>query len=244
MTSLAVAGEVELAGLRAYLVRLVALDDRAAVRLQASGQVLGVWGGPPLDVVTLRPVALAAPPADRPAQPADRPAPAPSVDVTVSARRLVEAVESVEPSSTPTVQIPAAVPGPAWVGLLPPRSGWAPLAAVPTAAVHDAVRVAVEGFQRRVELLPADARTPAALQAVADEVWSAPVVATVPLRAAHAAELVGLLGRDGEVAALEAGAWVRLSCAGGSVALRRDGGTGMGLDLGIWSLVASPLGTG
>jgi len=61
MTALLLAGAEETAGLSAYLERLVALDDRAAVRLQAGGTVLGVWGGPPMDVVTLRPVALAEP---------------------------------------------------------------------------------------------------------------------------------------------------------------------------------------
>ena len=48
-------------GLRLYLARLLALDTRASVRLQGSGSVLGVWAGPPLDVVCLRPVGLAAP---------------------------------------------------------------------------------------------------------------------------------------------------------------------------------------
>jgi hypothetical protein len=231
VTALVLAGPDEWAGLRAYLSRLVGLDDRGAVRLQGSAKVLGVWGGPPLDVVTLRPVALAEPLTTE-------------LDVTVSAQRLLERLEATttDPGRAPgggvPVAPPAVVSGPAWAGLLPPRSGWNELAVVPAASVVDAVLVGVEGFRRRVDQLPEDDRPRAALQAVADEIWARPVVAGIPLRAAHAAELTGLLSRDGEVRALESGPWVRLACLGGSVALRRDsGGTGMGLDLGVWSLL-------
>jgi hypothetical protein len=223
VTVLRVAGEVERAGLRAYLDRLLRLDDRAAVRLQTRGAVLGVWGGPPLDVVSLRPVGLAEPPQ-------------PAVDVTVSARRLLESVDRVGPLDGGAVEVPAAVPGPSWAGLLPPRAGWSTLAVVPTAAVYDAVRVGIDGFRRRVDALPPDDRTTEAMTAVAQQLWDGPVAGGVPLRAAHAAELVGLLGREGEVTGYEAGPWVRLQCGGGSVALRRDGGTGLGLDLGVWVL--------
>ena len=53
--------------------------------------------------------------------------------------------------------------------------------------------------------------------------------------------IIGLLSREGEVRALESGPWQRLACPGGSVVLRRDGaGTGLGLDLGVWSLLAQP----
>ncbi len=242
MTVLLLAGADEWAGLRAYLVRLVGLDDRGAVRVQGAATVLGVWGGPPLDVVTLRPVALAGPLAE-------------PLDATVSAQRLLERLDAVAPEGAPRdappevsepvpVELPAAVPGPAWAGLLPPRGGWRQLAAVPAASVHDAVRMGVESFRRRVDLLPVDARPRAALEAVAAEIWARPVVAGVPLRAAHAAELTGLLSREGEVRALESGPWVRLACPGGSVALRPDGsGTGLGLDLGVWSLLG-PVGGG
>ncbi|HEY5186674.1 MAG TPA: hypothetical protein VIM19_17615 [Actinomycetes bacterium] len=200
MTALLLAGAEETAGLSAYLERLVALDDRAAVRLQAGGTVLGVWGGPPMDVVTLRPVALAE---------------QARVDVTVSAQRLLERLADDRP-----VELPAAVPGPGWAGLLPPRTGWTAVATVPAAVVDDAVRAGVEAFQRRVRLLSEAERTRARLDAVAEEVWGQPVLADVPLRAAHAADKVRLLHRDGEVTAYRAGGWLRLACPGGSVAVR------------------------
>jgi hypothetical protein len=217
------AGRDELAGLLGYLRRLVALDGRAAVRLQASGEVLGVWGFPPLDVVALRPVRLAA---------------AVDLDVTVSAQRLVDA--GAGPAvALPAIELPVPVPGPPAAGLLPPRSGWETLAVVPAAAVHDAVRVAVEGFARRVDQLPVEQRVPATLEQIATHLWDAPVVAGVPLRAAHAADRLGLLGREGEVSAYSTGPWLRLGCPGGSVALRTGSGR-TDLDLGIWSLSAVP----
>jgi hypothetical protein len=196
-----------------YLTRLVALDARACVRLQAHGQVLGVWGGPPLDAVTLRPVALA--------EPSDL------SDATVSAVRLLERLDPVAGSTA--VEVPPAVPGPPWAGLLPPRTGWQPAATMPAGAVHDAVRVAVDGFRRRLDLIPEHDRSRARLDALAAEVWDRPLVAAVPLRVAHAAELTGLLGREGEVTALRQGDWSRLQCPGGSVAARAGAGPALEL---------------
>jgi hypothetical protein len=220
VTRLAVADGDEWAGLVAYLERLVSLDARGAVRLQAAGPVLGVWGGPPLDVVTLRPVALAGRLDD-------------GLDVTVSARRLLDRLKEGE-GDLATV-VPDMVAGPAWAGLLPPRAGWQPLAEVPAAAVNDAVRVAVDSFRRRIDLLPESQRSLVAMEQVAAEIWGHPVVAGVPLRAAHAAVLTGLLGRDGAVGAFGAGPWLRLACPGGSAAVRRDAGR-LGVDLGVWAL--------
>jgi hypothetical protein len=220
MTGFVPADDEERRGLRHYLTRLLALDARASVRLQGGGLVLGVWGGPPLDVVTLRPVALAAT--------------VPPLDATVSATRLLERLDVADEGAPPpaAVEVPASVPGPAWAGLLPPRSGWRELATVPAGAVYDAVRVGIDAFQRRVELVPADDRSRGRLDAVAADVWLRPVVAGVPLRAAHAAELVGLLGPDGDVTAYASGPWLRLSCPGGSVALR----TGSSGPLDLFSL--------
>jgi hypothetical protein len=217
------AGPDERGGLRSYLSRLVGLDDRAAVRLQGTGTVVGVWGGPPLGVLTLRPVGLAHPTV-------------PGLDLTLSAQRLLERVDGAGRDGP--VALPPPVPGPAWAGLLPPRGGWDEVAVVPSSSVHDAVRVGVEAFRRRVDLLPVDERQRPALEAVAEQVWNQPLLAGIPLRAAHAAQLTGLLSVDGQVRAYSCGPWLRLSCPGGSVALRRDGGTGLGLDLGVWALLA------
>ena len=228
MTSFLPANDDERQALRGYLTRLLALDTRASVRLQAAGAVLGVWGGPPLDVVTLRPVALAA--STDPTTSSDA---FDTFDATVSAARLLDRLDAeadLAGSAVP-IELPSPVPGPAWAGLLPPRSGWESLATVPTGAVHDAVRVGVDAFARRVDLIPQDQRSRGQLDTIAAEVWGRPVVAGVPLRAAHAAELVGLLGRDGEVTALANGSWRRLACPGGSVALRTGSSATGSLDL-------------
>jgi hypothetical protein len=209
----------EALGLSSYLTRLLALDTRASVRVQADGTALGVWGGPPLGVLTLRPVGLG-----EPAQ----------LDRTLSAQRLLEAIDAA--GEQVAVNLPPVIGGPPWAGLLPSRAGWSWLAAVPVAVIVDAVRVAVEGFGRRVDLIDPSERTQPALEAVANELWNKPVLSKVPLRAAHAAQLTGLLGRDGEVSAHASGSWLRLSCPGGSVALRGDGTVGLGLDLNVWAL--------
>lgn len=197
MTALALPEGAERLGLRRYLQRLLGLDRAAAVRLQADGGVLGVWGGPPLDVLTLRPVALAGPAL---------------VDATVSAQRLLDGLDDGG-----DLGVPQSVPGPVWAGWLPPRIGWELVGEVPAAEVLDAVRVGVEAFRRRVDPVAPPLRTAELLESVAAEVWERPVVGGAPLRAAHAAELVGLLGPDGQVTAYRSEAWWRIRCAGGSV---------------------------
>jgi hypothetical protein len=203
----------EHAGLSAYLQRVLGLDDRAAVRVQAAGEVVGVWSGPPFGVLALRPAALRE---------------AWSLDVTVSARRLFEAL----PDSG-DVPLPTSVVGPAWAALLPPRSGWDTRVVVPVQVVRDQVGVGVEAFRRRVEALAPPLRTPEALERAAEEVWGAASVADLPLRVAHAAENLGFLGPDGDVRASAAGAWRRLGCPGGSVVwtARPPAGSLLGLDV-------------
>ena len=200
MTTVRLAAD-EPPGLAAYLDRLLGLDSRAAVRLQARGKVLGVWSGPPFDVVALRPVAL------------DE---ATDLDVTVSARRLHDRLS--EATGGTLLDVPPPVPGPSWVGLLPPRSGWQERGRTTVGQVRAAVDQAVHFFRARTQGLTDRAQ----LEAVAADVWQRAVLAEVPVRAAHAAVSLGLLGpSDGEVVAWAHESWLRLSCPGGSVALRR-----------------------
>jgi hypothetical protein len=200
-------------GLAVYLERLLRLDDRAAVRLQASGRVLGVWSGPPFDVVALRPAALAAP--------AD-------LDVTVSARRLSERLPDAGPQGA-TIEVPDVVTGPSWVGLLPPRSGWEERARTSVAQVRSAVDSAVHFFRLRSQGVTGRGE----LDAIAADVWQRACVGEVPVRCAHAAELLGLLGPDdGEVVAYRESGWLRLQTPGGSVACRRETTVGLGLLFG------------
>ena len=212
LTVVRVASSYETAGLAAYLERLLALDDRAAVRLQARGTALGVWSGPPFEVLALRPVALGS----------DL-----EVDATVSAQRLLEQVHGAEMARG--FALPPSMPGPAWAGLLPPRTGWEQLATVDTSVVAAAVADGVAEFRLLSEYAEEGSRDRSTLQGYADQVWARELLAGVPLRAAHAAEALGLLGYEGSTAAFSAGSWLRLACPGGSVALRRPGADGLGL---------------
>jgi hypothetical protein len=198
MSRVQLAGEAERQGLVQYLERLVALDNRAAVRLQAGGPVVGIWSGPPFEVVALRPVALAAPV---------------QLDATVSAQRLLDRVrESV------AVEVPPAVSGPSWVGLLPPRDGWEERMRGDVANVRSAVDTAKHFFRER-----ADGITDrAVLEQIAQDVWERTCLGEVPVRSAHAAESLGLMGPgDGVAVAFSTDTWTRLSVPGGSVASRR-----------------------
>jgi len=198
VTGVQLAGVDEQQAVVQYLDRLVALDNRAAVRLQAGGQVMGIWSGPPFEVVALRPVALASPE---------------QVDTTVSAQRLLERVrESVE------VELPPPVSGPSWVGLLPPRSGWEERMRGDVANVRAAVGTAKQFFRERAEGI-SDRQE---LERIAQDVWERTCLGEVPVRSAHAAETLGLMGPgDGTAVAFSTDTWTRLAVPGGSVSARR-----------------------
>jgi hypothetical protein len=198
VSGIRLASDVERLALLQYLERLVALDNRAVVRIQAGGSTLGVWSGPPFEVVALRPAALA--------YPAD-------LDRTVSAQRFIERLGSLGP-----LDLPPQVAGPTWVGLLPPRSGWEERLRGDVANVRSAVDTAKMFFRQRAEGV--DDR--AELERIAQDVWERPCLAEVPVRCAHAAEALGFMGPgDGVAVALLTDSWVRLAAPGGSVSTRR-----------------------
>jgi hypothetical protein len=210
MTDLLLRDPLEVQGMASYLDRVVALDSRAAVRLQAAGTVLGIWSGPPFQVVALRPVALGA---------------TVTVDLTVPALRLREAMLPGQLD----VAVPSAIPGPSWVGLLPPRAGWEERGRSDVAQVRAAIDSAKHFFRARAD----GVTDPAELDHIAQDVWQRACVAEVPVRAGHAASALGLLGPDGdEVVAYACAGWLRLRTPGGSVATRREILPGLGLVFG------------
>jgi len=198
VTRVALADEVERDALAQYLERLLALDNRAAVRLQAGGSAMGVWSGPPFEVVALKPIALNG---------------IGEFDATVSAQRLLERATDLE------FDLPEPVPGPTWVGLLPPRVGWESRARGDVANVRAAIDQAKHFFKERADGVT-DRKV---LEQVANDVWERACLAEVPVRSAHAAESLGLLGpADGVVTAYSSDNWTRLAAPGGSVAARRN----------------------
>lgn len=208
------ADPAEAADLAAFLGRLLHYDRAAAVRMRAEASgALAVFGRPPsFEVIAVRTVRLAAP--------AD-------LDVTVSAGDLLEGIAEDEG----TFAVPAAVTGPPWAGVLPPRAGWQPVQGLPGVdRMAGALAGAVAEFRRRDGELPAERRTRAERDRIGHEIWSRPVGDTeLPLRAVHAARSVGFLRPPAtqqdphaaaDVALFAAGTWLRLRTAYGSIAVR------------------------
>ncbi|MEU1618253.1 hypothetical protein ABZ479_13275 [Streptomyces sp. NPDC005722] len=206
-------------GFAAFLARLLHWDKAAVVRLRASGTVLAVFGQPPFGggVLAVRTAELDGAAGD--------------LDSTVSAGQLLDGIDDV----TGTVAVPAAVTGPAWAGLLPPRGGWEPVRGLPSAEdVRAVAAAAVTEFRDRSEALRPESRTRAELDAIADDIWSRQLGATgLPLRVVHAAHALGFLrpvrtvvpaprtSEQPAVLLLAAGPWLRLRTPYGSVAVRR-----------------------
>ncbi|MFI1399984.1 hypothetical protein [Streptomyces sp. NPDC020681] len=191
--------------LSAFLARLIHYDRAAAVRLQAGGAALAVFGRPPsFEVLAIRTARLS-----------DRV----ELDATVSAGELLECIGGAE------FTVPAPVTGPPWAGVLPPRGGWRELSGLPeVTAMRAAVAAAVTEFRTRDEQLPAAHRTRAERDRIGREIWSRTVGGTpLPLRAVHAAQSLGFLRPGVPVALLSTGGWLRLRTPFGSIAVRTNG---------------------
>jgi hypothetical protein len=227
---LRLADDRETADIAAFLARLLRWDKAAAVRLQAAGGVLAVFGHPPFGgVLAVHTAGLAAPV---------------DLDATVSAGRLLNGVD--EPGNA--LAVPESVTGPSWAGLLPPRGGWRRMEGLPAADdMRAAAAAVVAEFRRRTEALPPERRTRAELDALAEEIWSRTLDPTgLPLRAVHAAHALGFLrpvrmpvpaqrgGAEPEepFGLLSAGPWLRLRTPYGSVAVRHRTAWALGLSVG------------
>ncbi|MFF5155698.1 hypothetical protein ACFY3N_05415 [Streptomyces sp. NPDC000348] len=220
MTVLHLADEGEAADLAAFLTRLLRYDRSAAVRLQAAGTALAVFGRPPsFEVLAIRAVRLAKPYENG----LDV-----TLDVTVSAGELLESVEE----SAATAVVPGAVTGPPWAGVLPPRGGWRAEPGLPAPQeLRGLVAASVAEFRSRTEELAPERRTRAELDRIGREIWSRTVAETgLPVRAVHAAQSFGFL-RGGDQGLFSSGAWLRLRTPYGSVAVRRAGLGALGLSV-------------
>ncbi|MBT2493605.1 hypothetical protein J7E96_34920 [Streptomyces sp. ISL-96] len=238
--TLADAGEA--ADLAAFLGRLIHYDRAAAVRLQVGAGAVAVFGRPPsFEVLAVRTSRLAVAAAvggggggAGGGDAAGAGAGAGELDVTVSAGELLEGIEE----STGVVVVPAAVTGPPWAGMLPPRGGWQQVPGLPEPeAMRAAVAAAVAEFRARDGALAPEDRTRAARDRIGREIWSRTLGETeLPLRAVHAAQSLGFLrlgsagagagaggAGAGAVALLAAGGWLRLRTPYGSIAVRRAG---------------------
>ncbi|RZB14187.1 hypothetical protein StrepF001_39855 [Streptomyces sp. F001] len=221
MTVLHLADEGEAADLAAFLSRLLHYDRGAAVRLQAAGTALAVFGRPPsFEVLAIRAVRLAKPYENG----LDV-----TLDVTVSAGELLESVDE----AAATAAVPAAVTGPPWAGVMPPRGGWRPEPGLPDAdALRAMVAAAVAEFRSRTQELAPEGRTRAELDRIGREIWSRTVGETaLPVRAVHAAQSLGFLRGKGDPGLFSSGAWLRLRTPYGSIAVRRAGLGALGVSV-------------
>jgi hypothetical protein len=210
MTTLRFADQGEAADLCAFLSRLLHYDRAAAVRLQGAGEAVAVYGSPAsFEVLAVRAVRLAEP--------------VESLDVTVSAGELLEAVEEDAAEAV----VPGSVTGPSWAGLLPPRGGWRAEGSLPGEALRGLVAAAVAEFRERVEEIPPEDRTRAELDRTGRHIWSRTVDGTgLPVRAVHAAQSLGFLRPGPGPQILSCGSWLRLRTPYGSIAVRRAGRLG------------------
>ncbi|MET9392289.1 hypothetical protein ABZY20_18135 [Streptomyces sp. NPDC006624] len=213
MTVLHLADEGEAADLAAFLSRLLHYDRGAAVRLQAAGTALAVFGRPPsFEVLAIRAVRLA--------KPYEKGLEV-TLDVTVSAGEFLESVDE----RAATVVVPEAVTGPPWTGVLPPRGGWSPEPGLPAPdALRSLVAAAVAEFRTRTQDLPEERRSRAELDRIGRDIWSRTVGDTrLPVRAVHAAQSLGFLRPGAPLALFSSGAWLRLRTPYGSIAVRHTG---------------------
>ncbi|MBP8533523.1 hypothetical protein [Streptomyces sp. MK37H] len=200
----------EAADLAAFLARLIHYDRAAAVRLQAGGGVLAVFGRPPsFEVLAIRTARLEAIVSTEAAP--DTPhmsAGAGALDTTVSAGEFADALDTARAARTAdgpegrdrggrglVVTVPQAVTGPPWAGVLPPRGGWRRVNGLPGVnEVRGAVAAAVAEFRARDAALPEERRTRAERDRIGHEIWSRTLGDTgLPLRAVHAAQSLGFL---------------------------------------------------
>ncbi|MEU1912850.1 hypothetical protein [Streptomyces massasporeus] len=213
MTVLHLADEGEAADLAAFLSRLLHYDRGAAVRLQAAGTALAVFGRPPsFEVLAVRAVRLA--------KPYEKGLEV-TLDVTVSAGEFLETVDE----QAGTALVPSAVTGPPWAGVLPPRGNWSSEPGLPAPdALRSLVAAVVAEFRSRTQELPAELRTRAELDRIGADIWSRTVGDTrLPVRAVHAAQSLGFLRPGVPLGLLSSGAWLRLRTPYGSIAVRRAG---------------------
>ncbi|MHA6760087.1 serine/threonine-protein kinase [Streptacidiphilus sp. PAMC 29251] len=222
MTALQLADPRDAAEISAFLARLLRYDKAAAVRLRTANGALAVFARLPLGEsgpLVIRTAALASPgPATSASTPEGR-EDVGQLDLTVSAGQLLDGIDE---AAAETLPLPAAITGPAWAGLLPPRTSWEHVDDLATAPLTAAVQAAVTEFRR-------ESTDPDGL---AEAIWSRQVHASgLTLRALHAAHLVGLLRQSETVALHRHPAWLRLTAPRGSVIIRRAPAIGSGLGL-------------
>ncbi|MGI9196121.1 MAG: hypothetical protein ACR2KE_01515 [Candidatus Nanopelagicales bacterium] len=183
----------------AHLERLCSWDPQALVRVVARARALGVYGTPPMEVMSFVALPLVDPVAEE-------------IDVTAYARDVRAGIE--ESASAVALTLPEPIVGDSALAVLPPSDGWQlPIAGV-SGDLIPLVDESVAEFRRR-SAEGADA------QIIAQEIWDRPGFGGLPMRVLHAARRLGFLSDDASrVSAVTCTGWKRLTTVRGQVFLR------------------------
>lgn len=189
--------------LAVFAERAARHDPGTPVRLVAEGDVLAAFVGTPFDCLALRTCRLAH---------------STSVDAVVEAVGLGARARLV---SDQQLAVPPRLPDMTWTQPLPPRSGWRELGALRSADVAARVATDTEEFRLRSTQVETGRRAAVALESIAQDLWSRPLLADAPARLAHAAHYVGFVDEDdGDAVVLECGPWRRLDTSTGVILAR------------------------
>ncbi len=199
----------EILHLAAFLGRIIGWDERSAVRIVRHGRVVGFYAALPMDVLAFIAVPAVMDGTDDISD-AD-------LDMTVSAGRLRDIIgdtSKLEPVTD--VRLPDQVAGSPALAMLPPAGPWSSGEKGMAGDLAPVVDAAVAEFRAQV---PKSGSLNATL--VAEAAWDAPGYGALPMRALHAARLLGFLSHPG--ARIETGnisGWKRLVTPSGQIFVR------------------------
>ncbi|WP_421083017.1 hypothetical protein [Rothia nasimurium] len=202
--------------LATFLTRAKQIDPQAAVRLQATGSVLGVYVPVlvPDDLLDSTPTILGL-------RALNLAAPA-EVDTVVEAAALLDRLARIEDAGLKLALPPVTVTTP-WAGVAPPRSGWVKQGFYLS---DDARAAAAAGIAAVDSALPVNPGH-AVVSTVRSRIWSSPLATPdahiqLPTGVAFALEVLGFLPpRATEpMQVFSSGSWARISARAGHVLVR------------------------
>jgi len=201
----------EILHLAGFLGRILGWDERSAVRIVQRGKVLGFYSALPMDVLAF----IALPTVDDVSSDDLNG----EIDVTVSAGRLRDIIGDTSRLGTVTdVRLPDPVAGSPALAVLPPAGPWSSGEKGMAGDLAPVVDAAVAEFRAQV---PKSGSLNSTL--LAEAAWDAPGYGALPMRALHAARLLGFLSHPG--ARIETGnisGWKRLVTPSGQIFVRSN----------------------
>ena len=199
----------EILHLAAFLGRILGWDERSAVRVVQRGRVVGFYAALPMDVLAF--IALPAGVTGPDGEGLE------DFDRTVSAGRLRDIIGDTSGLAAVTdVRIPESVAGSPALAMLPPAGPWSPGEKGIAGDLAPAVDTAVAEFRAQV---PKSGSLNSTL--LAEAAWDAPGYGALPMRALHAARLLGFLSHAGaRVETATITGWKRLSTPSGQIFVR------------------------